>query len=90
MIVDNTHDMEYPKSISPEVKAAMQAYFVSKEASFKSFASLRVIGAGAAIAVVNVECSQTHVFGTDEEDKKGLVEYLFPFCSILGILFGGR
>ena len=46
-------------------------------------ASLRVIGAGEAIAVVNIECSRT-VFGTEESEKAGLVEYLFPF-TILSI-----
>lgn len=90
VIVDNTHNIDYPKSIAPKAKEAMQAYFASKEARFKSFASLRVIGAGEAIAVVNIECSETHVFGMDEAEKKELVEYLFPFCSILGILLAER
>lgn len=90
VIIDNTHNIDYPRSIAPKAKEAMQAYLASKESRFKSFASLRVVGAGEPIAVVNIECSELHVFGADEGEKKEIVEYLFPFCSILGILLTER
>ena len=65
----------------------MKEYFASKEVRFKSFASLRVSGDGKAIGVINVECSETHVFGIDQRDKDEIAEYLFPVCWMLGILF---
>jgi hypothetical protein len=86
VIVDDTNHIEFSKTLAPKTKTAMQEYFASKDARFKSFASLRVVGAGNAIAVVNVECADKHVFGTAEEEKVELVAYLFPFCSTLGIL----
>ena len=86
VIVDDTGHIDFPESISPKLKTALRQYFASKQAKFKSFASLRVVGGGAAIAVVNVESSEKHVFGVDDAEKKEFVEYLFPFCSTLGIL----
>jgi hypothetical protein len=88
-IVDDTSKMLFPADLPHEIKEEMQKYFESKRGSFKSFASLRVVGGGRPIAVVNVDCTEENIFGEDESDKKEIVEYLLPFCSALGILYRG-
>jgi len=89
IIIDSTLKIPFPADLAEEIKEEMQKYFESKRGSFKSFASLRVVGGGRPIAVVNIDCSEENIFGKDEADKKGIVEYLLPFCSALGILCKG-
>jgi hypothetical protein len=87
VIVDDTSTITFPPGTGEDIKKEMQEYFASKRGSFRSFASLRVVGGGQAVAVVNVDCSEQNVFGRNDADKLEIVEYLFPFCSILGILY---
>ena len=89
IIIDDTSKISFPSGLADEVKVEMEKYFESKRKSFKSFASLRVVGGGRPIAVVNVDCTEENIFGEDEKDKKEIVEYLLPFCSALGILCKG-
>ena len=92
VIVDDTSKIEIANKVPEKVRQNIDSYFSSKQRSFKSFASLRVIGAGSPIGVVNVESADPFVFGETEDDKRRMSEYLLPFCSVFGILFsrGGR
>jgi hypothetical protein len=85
-IVDDTRKIQFSAIHSPTVRAEMQKYFASKESSFRSFASLRVIVDGKPAGVVNLDCSEVNIFGKEESDKVTIAQYLFPFCSAIGIL----
>ena len=89
-VIDDTSHIDFPSDMSDKVKSEMARYFASKRESFRSFASLRVIGGGRPIAVVNIDCSEIDVFGSSGEDKRELIGYLFPFCSSLGILISNN
>jgi hypothetical protein len=86
VVVDDTSKMVFAARLDDEVKVELRRYFDSRRQSFKSFASLLVVGGGRAVAVVNIDCTEENIFGRDEVDKKEIMEYLLPFCSALGIL----
>jgi hypothetical protein len=85
-IVDDTRKLPFAAVHPPQVRAEMQKYFTSKESFFRSFASLRVIVDGKPAGVVNLDCSEVNIFGKEESDKVTIAQYLFPFCSTIGIL----
>ena len=87
VIVDDTSKIKIGSKVPEKIQREMNSYFSSALRSFRSFASLKLIGAGSPIGVVNVESADPFVFGETEDDKRRMGEYLLPFCSVFGILF---
>lgn len=90
VIVDDTHALPFSTEIPPAVQSAMRDYFSSRNNQFRSFASVPVVAAGVPIAIINVDCTETHVFGSSAEDKQRVVERLLPFCAALGVFLKRR
>jgi hypothetical protein len=68
-----------------QIRNEITAYF--KDSPIKSFGSIRIIGGGKVVGVVNVDARVTNVFGGSEEEQKRIAEYLLPFCATLGVVF---
>jgi hypothetical protein len=85
-VLDDTSKLDFQSGVSPAIRAEISQYF--KDQRFKSFGSVRIIGRGDVIGVVNVEGRLNNLFGRSEDEKQRMVGYLLPLCSTLGILYG--
>jgi hypothetical protein len=84
-IVDDSSDIAVETGLSMEVRQEVVDYFKTK--LFRSFASLRIIGRGKPIGVVNIDARIPRVFGNTDDEKKRLAHYLLPFCAAIGNIY---
>ena len=88
VVVNDTAKMEFRSEVSAQIQSEIKGYF--KSSPFRSFGSVRIIGGGKAIGVVNVDARVTNVFGQYEQEQHRIVEYLLPFCATIGVVFSHR
>ena len=67
-VIDDTAKISFRPSVPKGIQEEITAYF--RDNPFKSFASVRIIGAGVAVGVVNVDARATHVFGQSVDEKQ--------------------
>jgi hypothetical protein len=84
-IIGDTANIVFTAATPDAVREAVKAYFRGK--LFKSFASMRVVGRGQPIGVVNIEARVKDVFGNSAEENRRIARYLLPFCSALGMIY---
>lgn len=81
-VVDDAAQIEYFTGIPAEVIQMQKDYFRHKR--LRSFACLNIAGASGQLGIVNVDSTQTHVFGQVDAQKKEIATILHPFCALLG------
>lgn len=84
-VIDDTLNIEHAAAVPAGIQSEINAYF--KDHLFRSFGSVKVIGSGTTLGVVNVEARINQLFGKSPDEQRRIAEYLLPFCTALGVVF---
>ena len=74
--------------LHPNVLAKMKDYFANK--SFRSFLSLVLQVQGQPVGVLNIQCSETNLFGQDGSDMETVLKGIRHYRDCLEYILGGQ
>jgi hypothetical protein len=84
-VIDDTSRLTFAGGVPEPIRAEINAYFENRP--FRSFGSIQMFGPAGTLGVVNVEAAVQYVLGHTEEERRQLIRYLLPFCSVLSSVY---